>query len=59
MKKLKVDAALLDLRRMQPAALEGYDAIEMSAAMVLDLSPQPVSAAAVPGAAGMCDGAEL
>lgn len=35
MKKLKVDAALLDLRRMQPAALEGYDAIEMSAAMVL------------------------
>ncbi len=35
MKKLKVEAALLDLRRMQPAALEGYDAIEMSAAMVL------------------------
>lgn len=35
MKKLKVDAALLDLRRVQPAALEGYDAIEMNAAMVL------------------------
>lgn len=35
MKKLKVDAALLDLRRVQPAALEGYDLIEMNAAMVL------------------------